>query len=365
MERVLTVVTDGRALTARAGGVQRYTHALFGALAARADVRVIAAGVSPDGVVPPGVSRLPARWTLPTNLGWCATGLPWAARGLGDVFHAPAYTAPLWGARPLVLTIHDVSYARAPQWYPYRRDPVRLAFYRRCARRADWIVTDSAFSRAEIIAAYGVRADRVVVIPLGVETHFVPGSPVTGAPYLLHVGDLHPRRQVGLLLDLVLDLRRDERWRTLQLVLVGRDLGEGPRLRTRAAGHPGALVHHERVDEEVLVTLYQGARALLLASRYEGFGLPVLEAMACGVPVIVADAGSLPEVAGKAGVVVAVDDRRAWAEAVRSVLEQPERARWLADAGLRQAAAYSWHRVAQATRDVYLLALNARSNAGA
>lgn len=347
------MVTDGRAFAARAGGVRRYVSALFGALAARADVRVVAAG-APAGVpLPAGVTPGPARPSLPTNLGWCATGLPWSASRRGDVFHAPAYTAPLWGARPLVLTVHDVSYARVPEWYPYRRDPLRLAFYRHSAGRADRLITDSAFSRAEIAAAYGLSEARIAVIPLGVEAHFAPAAAAAAAPYLLHVGDLHPRRQVLRLLDLVLGLRRDTPWRDLQLVCVGRDLGEGPALRARAAADPGALALHDRLEESALVALYQGARALVLVSRYEGFGLPVLEAMACGAPVIVADAGALPEVAGEAGLIVPVDDPCAWAEAVRAVLAQPDVAARLREAGLRRAAGFTWAATAAATLEVY------------
>src|SRR4029079_19542435 len=99
-----------------AGGVRRYATELFTALAKRDDVHVL--GVGPAGVVPVGTTPVAAAWTLPTNLGWALTGLPMSAgKAAYDVFHAPAYTAPLVGCRPLVVSIHDVSYARRPEFY--------------------------------------------------------------------------------------------------------------------------------------------------------------------------------------------------------------------------------------------------------
>jgi glycosyltransferase involved in cell wall biosynthesis len=360
----LTVVTDGRAFTARAGGVRRYVSALFEAMAVRDDVRIVAAGATAG--LPSGVRARAARPSLPTNLGWCATGLPLSARGQGDVFHAPAYTAPLWGARPLVLTIHDVSYARRPEWYPYRLGPVRRAFYRHSARRADWILTDSEFSRGEIEAAYRIPRDRIAVVPLGVDAQFAPrtphSAPRTSHCYVLHVGDLHPRRQLGMVLDLVLHLRTQEAWRSLGLVLVGRDLGDAGALLSRArdAGHPDAVVHHTDLSERALVETYQHARALVYPSRYEGFGLPALEAMACGIPVLAADAGALPEIVGDAGVLLPADDARAWAEALAAVLGDDARASRMAAAGLARASQFRWSRTAAATVDVYRHAIAGR-----
>src|SRR4029079_981396 len=118
-----------------------------------------------DGV-PAGVQPFPAG-SLPTNLGWMGVSLPLAARGAGvDVFHAPNYKAPLWGVHPQAVTIHDVSYERRREWDAYRNDPVRRWFYRRGALAADRIITDSQFSKAEIVAAYFVVEDQIDVVPL-------------------------------------------------------------------------------------------------------------------------------------------------------------------------------------------------------
>src|SRR5690606_7361374 len=131
------------------------------------------------------------------------------ARRVGaDVLHAPAYTAPLWGTPPVVLTIHDVSYARHPDWYPARLDPLRRQFFRLSAVRAARIVTDSEFSKREILAAYGIPAERIRVVPLGVAAIFGPGAPPDPTrPYVLHVGELHARRNLPAILEAVVRCR--------------------------------------------------------------------------------------------------------------------------------------------------------------
>ena len=169
--------------------------------------------------LPAGVQHVAERWHPPTNLGWAAVGLPRAARRAHvDLIHAPAYTAPLHSAVPVVLTIHDVSYERHPERYPYRRDWVRRAFYRRSARAAAHILTDSEFSRGEIAAAYDISPDRLTVAPLGVAADFDEGgasaAPLPAgivAPFLLHVGDLHERRDgLRLVREEEVRARRDQ-----------------------------------------------------------------------------------------------------------------------------------------------------------
>ena len=171
--RTIRVGIDGRAFTSPAAGVRRYVSELVAALRAiGAPLDLIALGGRPESV-PAGVQQVPESWHPPTNLGWAAVGLPRAARRAAvDLIHAPAYTAPLSAPVPIVVTIHDVSYERHPEWYPYRRDWLRRAFYRRSARAAAHVVTDSEFSRGEIAAAYDVPLDRITVAPLGASTGF-------------------------------------------------------------------------------------------------------------------------------------------------------------------------------------------------
>lgn len=354
---------DGRAFSSPAGGVRRYVWEIYGALPTVApDVDAVAIGASPADPLPASVIPYPAR-SFPTNLGWMAATIPLAARRAGlDLYHAPAYTAPLWGVHPQVVTIHDVSYERKPEWNAYRNDPARRYFYRRSALAADRIITDSRFSRDEITAAYGIPADRIDVVPLAAGDAFSPGpfDPATAPasvaqPYVLHVGDLHVRRNLTTALDAILALRRLADWSRLSLVCVGIDRGVGAGLTSRAedAKDPDALVLTGSVPEDVLVNLYRGAAVFLYPSRYEGFGLPMLEAMRCGVPVVAANCASIPEIVAGAGLLIDPLDVSGWENATRHVLTDAAMAGRLREAGLARAAQFSWSRTASDTMAVF------------
>ena len=265
------------------------------------------------------------------------------------------------GPRPLVLTIHDVSYARHPEWYPYRQDALRRAFYRRSAKSADRIVTDSEFSRSEIVAAYDLDPASIHVVPLAPGPEFQPGPALplpAGVPgrYLLHVGDMHVRRNLPMVARSVLMLRAlDAAYRDLTLVLTGADYGGGEALREMSctACEMPPIVFLGIVPGETLVALYRSAAALVYPSRYEGFGLPLLEAMACGTPVIAARTSSIPEVAGDAAVLLDPDDESAWREAIRRVVEDRAFSDSLRSRGLARAAEFSWSRTARETAEIY------------
>lgn len=352
------IAFDGRALASPAGGVRRYVTELFGALAAaHQDVRWVGIG-APPASCPPGIEALPVSWSAPTNLGWMATGLPRATRRLRPaLLHAPAYASPLAPGCPVVLTLHDVSYARHPEWYPGSFDPVRRWFYARSATTAARIVTDSSFSRDEIMAAYGVDAARIHVVPLAAGPGFVPGPPGTiRTPTVLHVGDLHPRRNLPMLLDVVIALRTSHSaLSTLVLRLIGTDRGIAPALRAQAAtaGHSDALVIEGAIPEAALIKAYQTATILAYPSQYEGFGLPLLEAMACGTPVVASRAASMPEVVGDAGVLVPATDRKEWFTALGRVCTDPNVAAAMADDGRKRAATFTWARTAELTFAAY------------
>lgn len=350
---------DGRAFTSPAAGVRRYVTELGAALVALGEpVEMVALGGSPDAI-PAGLGHVGEPWHPPTNLGWTVAGLPRAASRAGvDLIHAPAYTAPLWGAVPTVLTIHDVSYERHPEWYPYRRDRFRRAFYRSSARAAAHVLTDSEFSRREIADAYAIPLDRVTVAAPGVSSDFGPGSSSQSLPsgvstlFLLHVGDLHERRNVAVAID-ALARARGRLAGEVSLVLAGIDRGVGDRLDSQAAAVGIPLVRLGTVDDSTLRSLYRAAAALVYPSRYEGFGLPVLEAMASGTPVIASRAASIPEVLGEAGLLLDPDAPDAWADAIVRVMTDPEQQARMRRAGMARAAGFSWTRTARLTLDVY------------
>jgi alpha-1,3-rhamnosyl/mannosyltransferase len=263
---------------------------------------------------------------------------------------------------PVVLTIHDVSYERHPEWYPYQRDWARRLFYRRSARAAARVLTDSSFSAGEIAAAYQIPSQRITVAPLGVSRHFAPADGAIDAlpsglttPFLLHVGDLHERRNLPLVVHAMLEAQRRPGMPPVSLALAGVDRGIGDRLRAyaREANSPDAVVCLGTVTDQQLVSLYRGAAALVYPSRYEGFGLPVLEGMACGTPVIASRAASIPEVLGEAGALLDPDDEPGWADEIaRVITDEWHRGRMRA-AGLARASEFTWARTARVTLDVY------------
>ena len=343
--------------------MRRYVGGLVTALLALPDApELVALGGEPASL-PAGLAHVAAPLHPPTNAGWVLSGLPRAARRAAvDLIHAPAYTGPIRACVPTVVTVHDVSYERHPEWNPYRRDRLRRAFYRASARAAAHILTVSEFSAREIVELYAIPRERITVTPHGVSATFAPAGPLpaerpTGmtAPYVLHVGDLHERRNLGVVVDAVLATRRRGTQPPLSLVLAGVDRGSGAALDARAAeaGVPGAVVRLGAVSEAQLHVLYRGAVAVVYPSLYEGFGLPVLEAMASGAPVIASRAASLPEVLGDAGLLLDGTVTEAWIDALARIVADEELRGRLRAAGLARAASFTWERTARMTLDVF------------
>jgi glycosyltransferase involved in cell wall biosynthesis len=185
---------------------------------------------------------------------------------------------------------------------------------------------------------------------------YLPLPPGVATPFLLHVGDLHERRNLEVALEALAGVRRTaDSTPQPMLVLAGVDRGVGDRLRTMAAAHGigAAVVFTGPVSDQTLRALYCAAAALVYPSRYEGFGLPVLEAMASGTPVLASRAASLPEVLGESGMLLDPDDVRQWTEAIAVVLSDAELRGRMRTAGLARASHFTWAKTARITLEVY------------
>ena len=221
---------------------------------------------------------------------------------------------------------------------------------------------------------YELDASRVTVVPLGVSSDFAgarAGLPCAlpvevTTPFLLHVGDIHERRNLSVAVTAVLEARRHfGALPALSLVLAGTDRGTGDALCALAAdaGAPEAVVRLGRVEEPLLHSLYRCATAFVYPSRYEGFGFPVLEAMACGTPVIASRAASIPELTGDAAILLDPDDDQGWTDAVRRIVTDDELRSELATRGVARAGLFTWARTARATMDAYTAVSRRRGDA--
>ena len=280
------------------------------------------------------------------------------------LYHEPSFLAlPFDG--PMVLTVHDASWVRHPEAHPAHRVRLMDRDFPRSLERADRVITVSEFTAQELRILFGVSADRLRPTPLAADPRFRPlpeadrlvwcqRQALDPSGFVLALGTLEPRKNLQTLVDAYEGLPAALA-RRHTLVIAGRVGWEhGPlsrRLEQLCDSGRARLLGH--VPDEDLPALYGSAALLAYPSLYEGFGLPPLEAMACGTAVLVSNRASLPEVVGDAAVLVDALDADAIAGSIRLLLEDgAERARWAAR-GLARAQAFSWHRTAQQTLGVY------------
>lgn len=326
---------DSTPLTVSSGGVRRYTEELCRAL--RAEFPADEYHLLSDQTVP--VRGLDKRW-------W-TIGVQRAMKRLHvDVLHGTDFSVPYLPLRPSVLSIHDLSPWLNPAWHSAadrvrRRTPwlVRL-------RIATLILTDTEAMRRAVIDHFHLKPERVIAVHLAADKRFRPVPQNSPTPYFVCVGTLEPRKNVPALL---------EAWRIVKakyavdLVIAGRRREDGPVL----TPEPGLRILGEVADED-LPALYSGAIASVYPTAYEGFGLPVLEAMQCGAPVITTRDPAVTEVSGGAAIHVEPSELVA---SMSAMLDHPEERSRRSELSLQRAAEFSWSRTARLTREVYYEAI--------
>ncbi len=287
-----------------------------------------------------------------------------ARRERAALIHLQYFVAPRIGI-PTVVTVHDLSFTRRPELFGFRDRILLGGLVPGSVRRATQVIAVSEFTRMDLIDRYRLDPDRVVAICNGVAARFHPDSDAASEaraslglerPFVLFVGALQPRKNVPALLDAFARLRGHD---DVELVLAGRDRGGlaevRERIRDLALGRRVRLLGH--VSEAALPALYSAAEALAFPSLYEGFGLPALEAMACGTPVCASVTTGLGEAVGDAGLTFDPGSPEEISDCIRRLLEEDELRASLRASGLARAASFTWRRSAEATADVYRRAI--------
>ena len=358
----------------RNAGVSHYTRAIVERLAGDAEFEFVL--YVNDSVrdlpfpVPAGMRV--RRSVLPTSrtaarIVWEQTVSPWwALRDRLDVTHSFLNVSPLLAPVGHVLTIHDLSYIVEPSAHPWRRRLYLTTMSRLSARRARVILADSRATRRDIVEHFHIDPSKIRVVYAAADADMRPlerelvedfrGKKGLPREYLLYLGTLEPRKNVDVLVRAFGELRRSGY--TGELVLAGaRGWGYAAIDAAIEAEGLAAVVHFAGyVPREEQPLWYNSAQVFIYPSAYEGFGLPVLEAMACGTPVITTTSSSLPEVAGDACVLTAPGDAGELASALSQLTKSGEHRETLRGAGIARATHFSWDVAADKCRQAYRFA---------
>ncbi len=303
-------------------------------------------------------------FSAPQRLAWDQFGLPSRARGAKvDILHQPAFSAPVFYPGKVVVTVHDLIAIFFGEEIPFFSRQYFSRWMPFSYRFADHIIAVSQNTKRDIVKILGFPEQKVTVIYEAASTSYRPvrdrsaigrvqAKYKTGNEYLLHIGTLNPRKNLSFLIDIFAKLIEGKSM--LNLVIAGKPgwYYEGLFTQVQRLGLTGRVKFIGYVPENDKAALLSGAFAFVFPSRYEGFGLPVLEAMACGCPVVAANVSSIPEVVGDSGILLPLEDKTAWVRALRS-LNRPGRTTKLRVTGLKQAQKFSWHKAAQQTIAVY------------
>jgi glycosyltransferase involved in cell wall biosynthesis len=340
------VVFDADVLGRARTGDETYVENLLRELGGARDVVRVAAITRDRSRLPAGIDpiELPARSQALRMF----VRMPLLLRRLRPALTHLHYVIPPGVGGTVVLTVHDISYERSAAFVPAHDLIALRALVPRSIRRAARVLTVSEWTKQELLDRYRVEPSAVVVTPNGVDPIYAPEGPAEGGrPYLLFVGALQPRKDPVAAVETLARLDGQHR-----LLMAGPDRGGAADVR-RAAEQHGLVDRVELrgyVSREELARLYRGAACLIFPSRYEGFGLPILEAMASGTPVVAVRATSVPEVAGDAAVLVEPGSAEALADGFARALA--DRAR-LRAAGVERAAGFTWAETARRTLVVY------------
>jgi glycosyltransferase involved in cell wall biosynthesis len=318
------VAVDTTPLRLTGAGTARYLRNLLARIESDVDVRRIAFGGAGKASV------------LARELAWYPFGL--GRLDAVDVLHCPTYYGPLRPRVPLVVTVLDLSVFRHPEAFPRWTRTAVPALVPRVLRAARRILAISEFTKSELVEVLGVPAEKVAAVPLAVEPEvFRADGEAAAGEYVLAVATLEPRKNLARLVEAT-------RRVGVELRVVG------------AVGWGGVAVGGDgvrwlgRVDDEELARLYRGAAVAAYPSLYEGFGFPILEAMACGTPVVTSRGGSMAEVAGGAAVLADPFDAASIAAGIE---EARSRRGELRERGRARAAEFSWQETARRTIEVY------------
>ncbi|MCU0309048.1 MAG: glycosyltransferase family 4 protein [Thermoleophilia bacterium] len=354
-ERRPLVLVDGRLERRRRTGVATVIRETRAAMAADppADLRVRWLS-GPAGL--PRRGRITTAANLALDLVWLHALIPLAAwRQKADLVHAPVNWTPWWCPCPTVVTVQDLSFERLPDAYPAGFRRYASLFARRSARRARRVIATSQAGARDLGELYRVPRERIRVVPLGCRVDREPDR--DREPFILCVGEFEPRKRVLHL------LAAHKRYFTsaptdppvCRLVLAGS--GGSEEQAVRRAAHPGVDVLGF-VDEDDLAELYRRATLFVSVSAYEGFGLPIAEAMGHGCPVLVAANSAQPEVAGAAGLVIEGEGVEAIERALTAALADRAALAARGRAGRERAAELDWAGSARGTLEVYREALS-------
>ena len=290
-----------------------------------------------------------------------------------DLFHATNFAMPLLGKFPTVVTVHDLIYARAPGAFEKSYEMYLGLVVPAAAKRARHVIVDSESTRRDLVDLVDISPDRATAIhlamgeeysPLQEETYLEEVRQKLELPdrYVLHVGAIERRKKLDVLLHACARLFRTG---LLDRVVLAGEEGYGAEAVWNTARNLGIMErvqHLGYVDTDLLPGLYRLAMVLSLASVYEGFGMPVLEAMACGTPAVVSNVSSLPEIAGDAALAVPPGDVPSLSDALERLLTDNELRRAMVARGLRRTESFSWERTARDHVAVYRRVLDGQSS---